>query len=478
MAEPDGNPPPSSPLPPSEPSAPPSSDLPEALTPAPRVNPPSVFNQKDAAVPGPASPAGFNDFLAWVQTLAGAPPPPPADAAWETLSRKEKKFQRRDPEASRKDVTAEAPEPLSPESSDTDRTPTARGDLREPGRLPPMRKRRQKSPSVTNPRKYRGLSKWLLPLALLAGAFFLGRATVTRNNPAPISVVPRSSLERPNLDAPTADLINQAMAAEGQSDFAKAASLLERVQGERIRVAGLDYHLALLAYEANDLPRALVLLNQSMEKGENVAACYNLRGTLNNRTKGIIRGLDDLATATQFDPFEAKYFYFQGEALRRAGKPQAGLQQLQLALDRLREPSQEGIYRLKIRLAQIELGRQDEFKSQLAEELRRNPPALDWILTAAAVEMHGGRFDAAAGYLDQALTLVDQETLNVRLRDYFFYGFANEKSLVRFYAPILHPNAPPAAAAPKASEPPPANPATPIPADASPAPTLAPSLHP
>ena len=89
----------------------------------------------------------------------------------------------------------------------------------------------------------------------------------------------------------------------------------------------------------------------------------------------------------------------------------------------------QGLYDFKVRLAQIELGQaENEFAGQLAKEMERHPPpSIDWLFTAAAVAMRENRFDDAAEYLDRVLTLTDQTTMNIRLSDYFFYGYANEK---------------------------------------------------
>ena len=115
---------------------------------------------------------------------------------------------------------------------------------------------------------------------LVAGIFVAGRWTAPGRYPVAVSAVPRATVDRAEPDSRVPDLIDQAMAAESKMDFAKATGLLNEVQREQSRVMGVDYHLALLAFESGDMERVLPLLNHSIEKGEEVAACYNLRGTL------------------------------------------------------------------------------------------------------------------------------------------------------------------------------------------------------
>ena len=449
MAAPEGNPPPHS-TPPAEPPTPqvPPAALPKAVTTAPRANPPSVFNPKGVP-PTPPAAASPNELIAWLQSFAANQTAPPQQRT--TLSKKEKKFHRYEPEAPKVGTDGSS---VMEEGELGLKTP-GRADLPPPpGETPVVRKRRLKPASVTEGRWGRWLWSQLIRAALVVGIFMAGRLTAPDRHPVAVSAVPRASVDRAEPNSRVPDLIDQAMTAESKMDFAKATGLLEEVQRQKSHVMGVDYHLALLAFESGDMERVLPLLNQSIEKGEEVAACYNLRGTLANRVGGLGHGMDDLQTATLVDPYNAKYFYFAGEALRRAGKPMAALQRLSQASDRVRDPGLQSLYDLKVRLAQIELGQEAEFAGQLAIEMRRAPPSIDWLFTAAAVAMRERRFGDASGYLDKVLTLTDQTTMNIRLSDYFFYGYANEKQLARFYAPMRPVSTPAPAPNPTTSPPP------------------------
>ena len=431
MAAPEGNPSPH-PTPPAESpaaQAPPAS-RPEAVATAPRANPPSVFNPKDLPPPPPAT-ASPDELLAWAQTVAANQTVTPQPRT--PLSKREKKFHRYEPETP-KPGTAGAP---VTEGGEPGLKPLGRANVAPPpGEQPVVRKRRLKPVPLVSGRGVRWLWSQLVRVALAAGIFALGRVTAPNRHPVAVSAVPRATVDRAEPNSQVPDLIDRAMAAESKMDFARAMELLHEVQREKSRVMGVDYHLALLAYESGDMARVLPLLNRSIEEGEEVAACYNLRGTLTNHVSGPGHGLDDLEMAILVDPYNAKYFYFVGEALRREGKPMAALPRLRQASDRVRDPAMQGLYDLKVRLAQLELGQESAFTGQLAVELQRTPPSIDWLFTAAAVAMRANRFDDASGYLDKTLALTDQTTMHTRLDDYFFYGYANEKSLARFYAPL------------------------------------------
>jgi hypothetical protein len=173
---------------------------------------------------------------------------------------------------------------------------------------------------------------------------------------------------------------------------------------------------------------------------------YVLLGQLVQRRAGASESLDDFQQAALADPFEAKYFYFWGEALRRAGHPLEAAQRLREAIDRLREPALEGLYRMKLRLTQIEMGQEADFAGEMERNLASNPPSPQWLLTAAAVAMWHNQPAAAAKYLDEASQRTDPGALRSLLRDYFFFNYADNPLLARFFKDAA-PNLPPAQAA-------------------------------
>ena len=229
------------------------------------------------------------------------------------------------------------------------------------------------------------------------------------------------------------------MTAEATSDYPKAIELLERAQHDAGHIYGLNYRLAALCYKANEMPQVLPLLNLSIARGEEVAACYSLRGTLSNQIEGTPQNPGDLEKATRLEPLNARFFFVWGEALRRAGKPQLALPQLQRAVERSEEPVLAAIYALKLRLTQIELGQAEAFAGELAEKLRDTPPLPDWLLTAAAAEMHQGDFPAAAATLGKIRDLVGGRETARQLDDVFFKSFAGEAELAPFFEATASP---------------------------------------
>ncbi len=364
------------------------------------------------------------------------------------LPKEQKKFSRSTVEAARPDPVDASADPgtTSPSpAAETERPPFTSAISLPADHLNIERKRRSKDTSNKPP----GLTMAIqfLVFAALVGSFFVGRATVPNAAPAPRTAAgnPVVMKDGQSPDGKSLGILSDELlakvddeaAVEFSGDPRRAFELLQSVKDGGGRIVGLDYHLALLAYASGDLPKVLPLLNLSISEGEEVAACYNLRGTMTNRRGGIDHGIPELEMASKLDPFDARYAFFLGEALRRGGKPLAALTALRKALYRLREPMSDSFYRLKIRLTQVELGQEADFADEMKAELTQIPPAADWVLTAAAVELHRGNIPAAKGYFDQAKSLLPERELLIRLRDYYFFSFAHEKELAPYFVSIM-----------------------------------------
>lgn len=437
--------------------------LPSNLTRAPRTNPPNVGSQKEPPTAA-AVPPGFAEFMTWMQSMGTGTgtAEEEAKAGRNLIPKEQKKFSRRGAESVKTAVTPPEGEavPGKPVAASTSTESTGevndRSTIAPPLRnLPPdlltaERKRRSKEGSKGGTA---ALLMQILVFGLIVGSFFLGRATVPKGStPTPLTA-PAAPVTSANgqtaglLPPELAAKVNEATAAEAEEQPQKAFDLLQSVKNAGGHVVGLNYHLALLAYGSGQFERVLPLVNQSIAEGEEVAACYNLRGTLSNRQGGVNAGLQDLVMATKIDPFSAHNAFFAGEAMRRQGKTQAAVTFLTQALNCLHEPLLESFYQLKLRLAQIEMGQEKEFTDEMAKQLALTPPSVDWLFTAAALEMRRGNFAAAAAQLDKAKSLATEREMAIRLRDYYFYGFAEQKELARFYEPLKRAIAPPAGAA-------------------------------
>lgn len=435
-----------------------SSDNPEPeqkpAEPAKPAGPDPVAPSPRAAKPGAAetTPSGqinLQDLMALARTLSAAGVDvEDAEGVRSTISREQRKFSR----AGRSDGAPKAAEGEASEAPlEDDRLtlPTieaeAAGGSPRDNALPAMtaRTRRRTSSSPRGPR-------WLALAAIvlaLAGIVAAGRfiARLARPAPAPVLAASPTATASPQetrapartLSARANELADKIAEAARNNDPAKALALCVLARSEGTNIYGLAYQEARFAAATNDFPAAAIGINRSLDANEEVSASYILRAGLLARTgkqAGVLRDYEAAAAAA---PFEPKPFFFWGEALRRTGRPQAALVRLEEAVSRATDPDTADLYRFKQRLTLIEMDRAAEIAEELKARLALPSPPPDWILTAAAVELRKGDFPAASRFLDRAAAAFTPEQLESRLRDYFFFGFAREPALARFYESIL-----------------------------------------
>ncbi len=425
---------------------------PSHLTPAPRLHPPSTRHSREPQTPPP--PPGLNEVMEWLQhygisgTASAKSPDAVAQAKLASrslLSKEQRKFHKFDPEhpGPEPSIAGEAgrsrhKETLPPDEPVEDPAPFADypGSITSE-QIAYIRRLRQ---DTSARRLWLPLGVAVLSFLLVTAAFLAGHSSLPRfaaGSPPPSSGTSEKSATVPEafngLSESAAKLIDQAATAEETKDYPKAIEALEQAQSEAGHISGLNYHLAILCYKANEVARVPPLLNRSITDGEEVAACYSFRGTLSAQPGPTEHGPGDLEKATQIDPFNARYPFVWGEALRRAGKPEQALEQFRRALSRAQDAAQANAYALKVRLTQIELGRQEQFAAEMATQLKLTPPPPEWLLTAAGVEMQRNNFPAAAEFLVKLRSLIGETATALQLQDPFFTGFAHEAELEKFF---------------------------------------------
>ncbi len=185
---------------------------------------------------------------------------------------------------------------------------------------------------------------------------------------------------------------------------------------------GVRYQMAVAAYQAGDNEAATKYAGEAIAAGENTADAQILLGTMAARGGDHATAAAAFSAAVAADPANAMAYYNWSESLRHDGQPQEALEKLRMALTR--NPG-EPLYALKQRLARIEAG---DNVAGLAEEARAqvnlDPPAGDWLLTAAAIDLANGDSASAARMLEGA---------RVNMQPILFVGVLQEDPFFRRY---------------------------------------------
>ena len=120
--------------------------------------------------------------------------------------------------------------------------------------------------------------------------------------------------------------------------------------------------------------------------------------------------------------------------LRRQGRLQDAIDKFHQALQRLPEDtpeseSQRECASLKMRLAQIELGRDADVKPDLDAHLREPAPGGYWLLTAAAFALQHNDIPGATDALQKARAVLPAGQYSALLDDYYFHTYALKPEL-------------------------------------------------
>ena len=211
--------------------------------------------------------------------------------------------------------------------------------------------------------------------------------------------------------------------AEKTGDFKTARQTWESAVAGQVRLPGADYRLAMLEIQHGDFAAADIHLSDSLAAGEMMASCYFVNACFAGKKGDYTEAARQLAHSVHVEPFSAKYLFCWGEALRRSGKTQAGIDAITQALDRPASPSDIELFNFKLRLARIEAGHDQAFEKELAEHLAKAPVTGDWLLLAAARDLSLAAFPAAAGHLRDAAHVLAPEAFNVLVQDFAFQGY-------------------------------------------------------
>ena len=175
--------------------------------------------------------------------------------------------------------------------------------------------------------------------------------------------------------------------------FGEALSKDENLKGVR-------YQMAVAAYQAGDNAKAAEIARECIAQKEAVADAHILLGTIAARDGEHATASIEFAAAVEAEPANAMALYNWSESLRTEGKPAEALEKLSQAMSR--NPG-EPLYALKQRLARIEAGDGlDQLVAETQTQVQLDPPAGDWLLTAAAIDLSRGQSASAAQMLEGA----------------------------------------------------------------------------
>jgi len=269
----------------------------------------------------------------------------------------------------------------------------------------------------------------LVILALLAaGAWWWLQQ---RPAPAPAPAAAPEASPTPTPDPVAMQALGEGLDLQLGREPEKALEKFSEALAQDENLKGVRYQMAVAAYQAGDNARAAEIARECIGNKEAVGDAHILLGTIAARDGDHAAAAKEFAAAVAAEPANAMAYYNWSESLRSNGQPAEALEKLAQAMSR--NPG-EPLYALKQRLARIEANDGlDELVAETQAQVQLDPPAGDWLLTAAAIDLSRDESASAAQMLEGARQNM-QPILFVGIlqEDPFFRKYKNDPAVAPF----------------------------------------------
>ena len=101
-------------------------------------------------------------------------------------------------------------------------------------------------------------------------------------------------------------------------------------------------------------------------------------------------------------PLNADYYYSLAETLRKDHRPKEAVSRYEQAGRRTSDEAGQTICRFKARMTELEAGDLTKVRAELEQTQSHGSLAVDWIMTAAALEIQQGQTEQAIPLVEQA----------------------------------------------------------------------------
>ena len=293
-----------------------------------------------------------------------------------------------------------------------------------------------------------GFKKYvILTLVLLGVGFMAGRRF---GNPAPgtqRAASTQSGAPVPKLTTNWAPgrmaQLDAMLAADEHGDLKLARQLALDIKKDLPDSPEVDLYLTTIQVRQNefkipenDLARALDAFTPPRE----AAAINEHLGFLYTRHRDFPRAVLAFSDAASTDPFDPAHFQHWAEAERREGHLQDAIDHFGQALARLPIGSPSNTSRreeigMKIRLAQVEMGKDQDLKAEIDAQLKAPVPSGYWLLTAAGYGLQHNDMTLAVSSLQKARATLSADDYAALTNDYFFHSFASSQDVAGLLPP-------------------------------------------
>jgi tetratricopeptide (TPR) repeat protein len=198
------------------------------------------------------------------------------------------------------------------------------------------------------------------------------------------------------------ELVKQALAAERAGQWQDAVERFMAAKNKDLRYRGILFRVGKIVYDHRDFDAADKAFERAIAFGENLEAANFYRGLIAVRRRNLPAAEQFFEAAVTAAPFVSDYHYYWGEALRLDLKPEQSLPHYEQAILLARTDQDAAVGQFKIRMAKIEAAEGSSVAAELATKERAGSLSVDWLMTAAALQLRGGHVDSAGQLILQA----------------------------------------------------------------------------
>jgi tetratricopeptide (TPR) repeat protein len=198
------------------------------------------------------------------------------------------------------------------------------------------------------------------------------------------------------------ELVENAIVAERLGKWDEAAKRLIAAKYKNTALGGVLFRAGKLFYDHSDPDAADRLFESSIGFGENVDAANYFRGMIASARNDFPAAERFFEAAANAAPFNADYYYSLAETLRKDHRPKEAIARYEQAARRGTIEEEQTICRFKTRMAEIEAGDLTKVNAALQQQQSRGPLSVDWLMTAAALEIQQGHVEQAVPLIERA----------------------------------------------------------------------------
>ncbi|MEO7724516.1 MAG: hypothetical protein ABIU29_07500 [Chthoniobacterales bacterium] len=228
----------------------------------------------------------------------------------------------------------------------------------------------------------------------------------------------------PGVAAP--DLVKQALLDERAGKWQDAVDRFLAAKRKDLQYRGILFRVGKLLYERRNFDPADEALERAIVFGENVEASSFYRGMIAVRRRDLSAAERFFEAAVKTAPFVPDYHYYWGETLRVDLKPQQSIPHYEEAILLARTEQDATVCQFKIRMARIEAAEGSIVSEDLAQKDAAGPLAIDWLMTAAALQIRAGHIDDARGLIMQARNSQAPGLFASCVNDFYFHDAAQK----------------------------------------------------